>query len=123
VRVTYYSAKEIGLAAVTGGSGKLWVGGVWIDADRSLSVWNNLAVINFDSQTNALTFDYVDPGEEYWIYVANSDASYQTLGLPGDNTHNPAPVWDYRNKMFLSLTPNVNGYLSDIGCGRNARLI
>lgn len=111
VRVTYYSPKEVGLRAVEGGSGKVWVKGTWIAAGRSCSVFNRQDVINFNSQTKSLSFAPVDPETEYWIYLANNDENFSTA------------AWDYREKMFLSLTPNIDGYLSDEGSGKNARLV
>jgi hypothetical protein len=124
VRVTYYSSKEIGLAAMGGGSGKVWVNGLWIDATRECSLWNRLAVIDWDSETEGLAFSYPEPETDYWIYLANDDYSFRlTTGLPADATHNATPAWDYRSRMFLSTTPNVGGYLSDTGCGLNARLV
>ena len=67
---------------------------------------------------------YLDPEMEYWIYLANTQSyEYFIEALPGDETHEATPEWDFRGKLFLSRSADVNGYLSDAGPGKNARLV
>jgi len=125
VRVVYVGPTEIGLQIVPGGSGRVWVNGEWITASATCSVRNNLAVINWDSQHNRLTFTHIQPDTEYWIYLANNqDPAFSSIaGIAADDTHNAAPPWNYQGRMFLSATPNVDGYLSPMGSGKHARMV
>ncbi|MGB6065147.1 MAG: hypothetical protein WBG50_10075 [Desulfomonilaceae bacterium] len=122
--MTYYFPSEVGIAAVAGGTGNVVVNGETLTCSRSMSVLSSLAVINRDAAGTGLEFLLVEPNTEYWIYLANTiDPAFVTNGLPEDPTHAAAPAWDYRGKMFLSLSPNIDGYLSDQGSGKNALLV
>jgi hypothetical protein len=122
-RVIYYSPTEIGIEPIKGGSGKVLVNLEYVLATREGSVSPNLAVLDWNDETRTIVARYIEPGTEYWIYLANADNAFVIQGLPGDAQHNAAPAWDYRNRLFLSTTPDVNGYLADSGSGQNARLV
>jgi len=124
VRVVFVNYRELGLEAVQGGAGQIWVGGEYIKAQRTSSVLSNLASIEWNNQTDSLVFAHVEPDTEYWVYLSNTlDLAFICPGLPLDPTHNAAPAWDFRGKLFLSRSADVNAYLSDTGSGKNARLV
>jgi hypothetical protein len=122
-RVVYYSPSEIGLEAIKGGSGKVLVNLEYVAARRDASVFANLAVLQWHEDTSTIQAAYIESDTEYWIYLANSSTAFVSNALPGDGSHAAAPAWDYRGRLFLSLTPDHNGYLGATGAGRDARLV
>jgi hypothetical protein len=112
VRVSWVSPTEITLEAISGGSGQVWVDTEYVMAQTSCSVFNTLSTLEWNGQTKTLTPNTLQPNTEYWVYLANSlDSSF----LIAD--------WDYRGKLFLSTSSDVNGYLSSEGAGKTARLV
>jgi hypothetical protein len=117
-RVVFVSNTEIGIEAVKGGSGRVWVNGEYIEASRSASVLNSLAVLNWDTVNQRLVPAVLQNDSEYWIYLANTqDRSFVIEAFE------ICPAWDYRGKLLLSQTADTAGHLSGQGAGRNARLV
>lgn len=124
VRVVYVSTTELGMEPVEGGSGKIWVNGEYLQANKTMIVLRDLPVLNWNSQTNTVESTYIEPSTEYWVYLANNQSTaYKVNALEGDDDHNATPDWDFRGKLFLSTSSDVDGYLSNTGAGEHARLV
>lgn len=122
-RVVYGSATEIGIEAVEGGSGNVFVRDQVVEARKDASVFNYLPVLEWDSQSGAIVGTHIEPQTEYWIYLAADDPAFAVAGLPADGDKPVTPAWDFRRKLFLSRSQPVNWYLSDSGAGVRARLV
>ncbi len=120
-RVVYVSNREIGLEALPGTPGQVWVNGEFISAGRECSVYNNLQVIN--CVNGALFPQHVDVLSDYWIYLAGNDDAFNLTVLAANESKPEAPAWDFRGKLFLSRSADINGYLYGSGPGMKARLV
>jgi len=122
-RVVWISPTEISLEAIPGGSGLIWVNGEFVKAERSAAVTNKQPTLEIGSA--GILPVILQPETEYWIYVANSrDAAFSVhFPLPPGEGQGEGGSWDFRGRLFLSTTPETDGYLSTIGPGRNARLV
>jgi hypothetical protein len=99
--VAYVSPTSLGIFATKAGTGQVYVQGEYITVSKcSLLVtarkplyWNGAAL----TQQDALL-----PDHEYYIYLANTKSdAFRFVDF------------DYRGQLFLSLTPDINGYLGD----------
>ena len=123
-RVFYVSPTEIGIEPVEGGTGQVWVSGEYVAAQKSASVLNALPSLEWNTQTNSIVPAYLEPDTEYWVYLANTlSGEFVIPAMPGDDSHPATPYWDFKGKLFLSRSSDVNGYLSGSGAGVNARLV
>lgn len=124
VRVVYVSTTELGMEPVEGGSGKIWVNGEYLQANKTMNVLRDVPVLNWNDQTNTVEPHYIEPSTEYWVYLTNNQSiAYKVESLPGDDDHNATPAWDFRGKLFLSTSSDQDGYLSNTGVGEHARLV
>lgn len=121
-RVVYYSNREIGLESIAGTPGQVWVNGEFISASRTCSVYNNLAVLNV-ATGGELVQERISLVADYHVYLAGNEDGFQLPGLPADGDLPACPAWDYRAKLFLSRSADVNGYLYGTGSGARARLV
>ena len=120
-KVVYVSNREIGLEALPGTPGQVWVNGEFISAGRECSVLNTLQVIN--CANGALVPEHIDLVSDYWIYLAANDESFNLPALPASGGKPQAPAWDFRGRLFLSRSSDINGYLYGSGPGMKARLV
>lgn len=115
--LVFESPTQLGLQATKSGTvGGLWVQGQLVmdveSGSASIQVHNSDPVLDWDSTNNVLTVLAVQPSTEYYVYLANyQDSSYNVGGR------------DARGKLFLSLTPDTNQYLSLSGAGLHARVV
>lgn len=122
-RVVYVSASEIGIEAVEGGSGNVFVRDQVVSARKDASVFNYLPTLEWDSQSGTVVAAHIEPGTEYWIYLAGDDLAFSVGALPADGDRPATPAWDFRRRLFLSRSAAVNWYLADSGAGLYARLV
>lgn len=112
--VVWQSPTAIGLQSQQAGKvGAIWVNGQLVVDDElgsgSVIVHNTDPVIDWDG--TSLSTLSVAASTSYYIYLANSISSSFNIGGR-----------DARGKLFLSLTPDVNGYLGS-GIAANARIV
>ena len=122
-RVVYYSNTEIGLEAVRGTPGQVWVNGEFVTARREASLYNTLPCIYWDASSNTVYPRHIEPDTSYWIYLAGEDIGFMVDALPADGERLATVPWDFRQKLFLSQNTDVNGYLGATGAGAKARLV
>jgi archaellum component FlaC len=116
-KVAYRSTTKLGLDTQEEGKvGAVWVQGQLVVDDEtgtdSIVVHNTDPIINLDSQTNSLVTIPIVTNQEYFIYLANHLSPEFNIGGR-----------DARGKLFLSLTPDTNGYMSGTTPGLNARIV
>lgn len=111
VELTWINSQEIAVSKAANGTGQVWINGEWVKAKATASAFSSLPSLEWDSQDKTLVEAPLEPDTEYWIYWANTKDP-----VFGRST------WDFRGKLFLSRTPDYNGYLADSGAGRKARL-
>jgi hypothetical protein len=116
-RVVYESPTSVGLeATVDGKVGAVWVNGELIVDDEvgtdAITLLNTHPVLTWDEFTDTVSYTTIQPDTEYTIYLANHSSLDFVRGGR-----------DARGKLFLSLTPNVSGYLGSSGAGLNARAV
>jgi chromosome segregation ATPase len=113
VKIEYYNKKQLSLDIVKGGSGTVLVNGEIVNADPQCSVFNTCPAL--DLTANVITPVVLAPDTEYWIYLVNTASSAFNV-LETETTI----AWDFRGKLFLSLTPPIDGYMAATGVGVNA---
>ena len=103
-RLEFFSKTTLGLvSSVTGKTGAVWVSGELLLTDSVADVENTDSVVVYSE--GAVTTEPVSPETEYFVYCGNSQFS---------------PV---QGRLFLCLTPDVNGRLGDELPGTNARVV
>ena len=124
-RVEYVSPRQIGLTTQTFGLvGAVWVNGELIIADNSVDVFNTCPVLDWNYRTNEIVSSYLQPDTEYYIYLANHESSEFNVGAVTGTTEHPSTnEWDFRGRLFLSTTPDIDGFFSNFGAGLNARIV
>jgi hypothetical protein len=109
-RVVFLSPTEIGLQSVKGHSGVVNVAGEWIAASLSCNIASSTKALTWNG--TSITQLALIPDTHYWIYLANNQSSAFHF-----------VDYDYRGKLFLSVTPDTNDYLGNSGPALNARLV
>lgn len=124
-RVEYVSPREIGLTTQTLGLvGAVWVNSELIVADDSVNVFNNCPVLDWNYRISEIVSSYLQPSTEYYIYLANHESPEFNIGALAVYDEHPSTYeWDFRGKLFLSTTPDIDGFFSNFGAGLNARIV
>jgi hypothetical protein len=107
----YVNPTNLGIFPTRAGTGQVYVQGEYVNAsdcslldiNRKPLIWSGSALTQ---QSEVL------PDHEYYIYLANTKSAEYAFS-----------DFDYRGQLFLSLTPDVNGYLGQSGAGLNARRV
>lgn len=119
VELEIVAENELALLPTQGEEG-LWVRGEWIKSGVDCSVAAYHAVIDWDGSTLGLS--YPEPDTDYFVYAADSNAVWQIAGVPAGE-HPAIPARDARGRLFISNTPDTDGYLGASGAGLHARLV
>ena len=125
-RVVWDSPSRIGLESqVTGNVGAIFVQEELIIADSSVDVLNTHPVIDLLSHDSTnLIASCIKPNTEYFIYIANHDRDEFNLPVTLSVGDYPEVVArDTRGKLFLSTTPDYDGYLGSVAPGISARIV
>jgi archaellum component FlaC len=121
VRVMYMSRGQLSLLPVDGGSGKASVNGHDIYGGYETSVLSSCPTLELVN--GSIVSGYLERNTEYWIYLANNESEdFSVVAQTGDGTHNATLAWDFRGKLFLSLTEPVDGFFG-VDVGQNAILV
>jgi hypothetical protein len=120
-RIVYESPTQIGMESTVKGS----IGGVWVNGELvvddevgvdAITVSNTIPSLLWSNTAQTLTPAALTINTEYYIYLANHDTRFNGILFSG-------VTYNFAGKLFLSQTPDISGYLGNIGAGLNARIV
>lgn len=125
-RVVWDSKTRIGLESQVAGSvGAVFVQEELIIGDSSVDVYNTSPVLSLLSHDSSnLIASCIQPSTEYFIYLANHDREeFNISEIAATETTPTVAARDCRGKLFLSTSPDFNGYMGSVSPGISARIV